>query len=58
MEWRTHRTIERQAIRMQKMMERLNVDAVALVRLKHGDVYAKSRSACLFCEKRRKAISA
>jgi hypothetical protein len=45
-----HRTIERQAIRMQKMMEHLNVDAVALTRLKHGDAYAKARSACLFCQ--------
>lgn len=50
MEWMMHRTVERQAVRMQKMMERLNVDAVQLVRLKHGDVYAKARSACLFCQ--------
>ena len=30
MEWMMHRTVERQAIRMQKMMERLNVNAVQL----------------------------
>lgn len=50
MEWMMHRTVERQAIRMQKMMERLNVDAVEFIRLKHGDVYAKARSTCLFCQ--------
>ena len=50
MGWEMHRTIERQAIRMQKMMERLNVDAIALIRLKHGDAYTKARSACLFCQ--------
>lgn len=50
MEWRMHRTVERQAIRLQKMMDRLNVDAVALVRMKQGDVYAKARSTCLFCQ--------
>ena len=49
MDWGMHRTVERQAVRMQKMMDRLNVDAVALVRMKHGDVYAKARSTCLFC---------
>ena len=50
MEWMMHRTVERQAIRMQKMMERLDVDAVQFVRLRHGDVYAKARSTCLFCQ--------
>ena len=44
-----HRTAERQATRMQKMMDHLRVDAVVLVRLKQGDVYAKARSTCLFC---------
>ncbi len=50
MEWITDRKVERQAIRMHRMMDRLNVNAVALVRLQHGDVYAKARSACLSCQ--------
>ncbi len=50
MEWEMHRTVERQAVRLHKMMDRLNVDAVALVRLKQGDVYAKARFTCLFCQ--------
>ena len=49
MEWGMHRTVERQATRLQKMMDRLDVDAVALVRLRQGDVYAKARSTCLLC---------
>jgi len=49
MEWGMHRTVERQATRLQRMMDCLNVDAVALVRLKQGDVYAKARSTCLLC---------
>ncbi len=43
------RTVERQAFRLQTMMARLNVDAVALIRLERGDVYAKARSLCLVC---------
>ena len=49
MEWGMNRTVERQAVRLQKMMDRLNVDAVALVRLQQGEVYAKARFTCLFC---------
>ncbi len=43
------RTVERQAVRMHQMMNRLNVDAIALVRLNNGDVYAEARSRCLSC---------
>jgi len=49
MDWERHRTVERQAVRLQKMVARLNVDAIALIRLERGDVYAKARSVCLFC---------
>ena len=51
MDWERHRTVERQAVRLQKMVARLNVDAIALIRLERGDVYAKARSVCLFCHK-------
>jgi hypothetical protein len=34
---------------MHAMMERLDVDPVALVRLRHGDAYAEARTRCLFC---------
>jgi len=44
-----HRRVERQAIRMHEMMDRLDVDPVALVRLRRGDAYARARSLCLFC---------
>jgi len=50
MEWALHRTVERQASRMHEMMKRLDVDALALVRQKNGEVYAKARSRCLFCQ--------
>ena len=43
------RRVERQAMRMHEMMDRLDVDALALIRLSNGDVYAKARSTCLFC---------
>jgi len=44
-----HRRVERQAIRMHEMMDRLDVDPGALVRLRRGDAYARARSLCLFC---------
>jgi Family of unknown function (DUF6455) len=49
MNWPMYRRVERQAIRMHEMLDRLDVDPVALVRLKNGDVYAKARATCLFC---------
>ena len=50
MEWRLHCTVERQASRMHEMMDRLDVDAAALVRQKNGEVYAEARSRCLLCQ--------
>ena len=44
MEWALHRTVERQASRMHEMMKRLDVDALALVRQKNGEVYAEARA--------------
>ena len=49
MDWLMHRRVERQAIRMHEMLDRLDVDPVALVRLRNGDAYADARSLCLFC---------
>lgn len=49
MAWPMHRRVEGQAIRMREMMDRLNVDPAALVRLRSGDVYAEARARCLFC---------
>ena len=49
MEWTLHCTVERQASRMHEMMKRLDVDALALVRQKNGEVYAEARSRCLLC---------
>jgi len=43
------RTVERRATRMQQMMDRLHVDALAMVRLRNGDAYAEARSRCLLC---------
>ncbi len=50
MELTTHCTVERRAIRMHKMMDRLSVDATALVLSRKGDTYAAARSRCLSCE--------
>jgi hypothetical protein len=49
MDWLMRRRVERQAIRMHEMLDRLDVDPVALVRLQNGDAYAGARSLCLFC---------
>ncbi len=44
------RTVERRAIRMHQMMDRLQVDASTLIRLKNGEAYAEARWWCLRCE--------
>jgi len=49
MDWPMHRRVERRAIRMHEMLDRLDVDPVALVRLRNGDAYAGARSLCLSC---------
>lgn len=43
------RQVERQATRMNEMMERLDVDVLALVRLRQGAAYAEARDKCLRC---------
>lgn len=49
MDWPMFRRVERQAVRMHEMMDRLDVDPAAFARLQHGDVYAEARSRCLTC---------
>ena len=49
MHWVMRRTVERRATRMQQMMDRLRVDALALVWLRNGDAYVEARSRCLLC---------
>lgn len=49
MRWPMLRHVERQASRMNEMMERMDVDPVQLARLRDGDAYAEARTACLHC---------
>ena len=42
MNWPMCRRVERQAIRMHEMLDRLDVDPVALVRLRNGDEHDRS----------------
>ena len=49
MDWPMYRRVERQASRMHRMMERLDVDPGILVRLHDGDAYAEARRECLLC---------
>jgi hypothetical protein len=49
MDWLMQRRVERQAVRMREMLDRLDIDPGALVRLRKGDAYAAARSLCLFC---------
>lgn len=41
--------VERRAQRMQDMMNALNVDEIALMRMGRGEVYAEARTKCLRC---------
>lgn len=49
MRWWMTRRVERQATRMHEMMDRLNVDAAALVRMRQGQDYAEARARCVTC---------
>ena len=41
--------VERRAVRMHQMMDRLDVDSCALARLQNGEVYMEARARCLAC---------
>jgi fructoselysine-6-P-deglycase FrlB-like protein len=49
MRWWMTRRVERQATRMHEVMERLDVDAAALARVRQGQDYANARALCLTC---------
>jgi hypothetical protein len=49
MDWPMSRRVERLARRLHDVMERLDVDPRALVRLRNGDAYAEARARCLHC---------
>lgn len=49
MDWPMYRRVERQAVRMHEMMDRLGVDPIAFARLRQGETYAEARANCLFC---------
>jgi hypothetical protein len=49
MAWPMTRRVERQATRMHEIMERLQVDVLALARLEEGRVYAQARARCISC---------
>jgi hypothetical protein len=51
-----HRSVERQAIRMHQMMDRLNIDPGTFVRLRQGEVYTEARSRCLSCSSSDKCL--
>jgi hypothetical protein len=44
-----YRRVERRAVRMHEMMQRLDVDAAKLARQRGGDAYADARARCLSC---------
>jgi Family of unknown function (DUF6455) len=49
MDWPMFDRVERRALRMHEMMQRLDVDPAKLARLRGGDAYAKARATCLSC---------
>lgn len=47
--WPMYRRVERRAVRMHEMMQRLDVDPAKLARLRCGDAYSEARARCLSC---------
>lgn len=45
-----NRNVERQAVRMHQMMQRLNIDAPRFGVLQFGNTYGESRARCLNCQ--------
>jgi hypothetical protein len=50
MPWPMYDRVERRAVRMHEMMQRLHVDPARLARLRRGDAYAEARERCLSCK--------
>ena len=51
--WPQLRSVERQALRLDTLMQRLGIDAPKAVRLEHGGAFARARRACIECPKER-----
>jgi hypothetical protein len=49
MDWPMFHRVERRALRMHEMMQRLDVDPARLARLRGGAAYAEARALCLSC---------
>ena len=49
MPWPMFQHVERQAVRMHQMMQRLDVDPAMFARLEGGEAYAQARKTCLSC---------
>ena len=49
MDWPMARRVERLAVRMHEVMERLGVDPLKLIRRDGGDSYDRARRTCLTC---------
>lgn len=49
MNWPITRHVEQRARRLNDVMERLDVDALELVRLRQGDAYCDARKLCIEC---------
>jgi len=49
MYWPMFRRVERRALRLHEVMQRLDVDPGRLARLRGGDAYAEARATCLSC---------
>jgi hypothetical protein len=47
--WPMYHRVERRAVRMHEMMQRLDVDPARLARLRRGDAYAEAHARCLSC---------
>jgi hypothetical protein len=56
MDWPITRHVERQAVRLHEMMERVGCDPGKLVRLQSGDAYALARQKCLRCSSSRECL--
>jgi hypothetical protein len=56
MSWPMFHRVERRAVRMHEMMQRLDVDRGKLARLRRGDAYAEARGRCLACSASEKCL--
>jgi len=56
MEWPLFCLVINRAKRLQDMMERLDVDAMKLVRLRQGEAYEAARTTCLHCNQATRCV--